>query len=201
MKQIPNYENLLVVTGTPKKVEKFRRAVSTRTTRLSLGKILPAPQNADENGSGWYARWRSLSPKETNWRIKHWGIANRDVDTRNWSYTGTPDDAHRCQITYAFDCKGTPNAWLKSIAPKFPKVMFELTSQETSYASYGDITETYLGMNGRVDVEYNKRSPNPKLRARTHQIILEEDHDYEYVPYKWAEAIKHRALFKSEDDL
>ena len=183
-----DYNFVLAVRGTnTKELRKFRKAVTTRGTRLSFNKLVPMPKNIEDSFS-YETRQR--------WQKKHWGT-ERDAYTRRASFL-PEKNMKDVYLWYDTDGDGgVPIPWLKTISPMFPTLSFAITYRELCpdegkkyWEGHAEITD------GRITKKYAKRVVEP--------VEMGNDFfdDYEDKGFEvWHELIRDRAYFISEDEL
>lgn len=177
-----DYDNRLVITGKHEDVNKFYKSVTTRGTRISLEKLVPANSYYDDK----------FHP---NQRRKLWGTLS-DVYTRCPSQPENGDGTD--SLIYCFTSEnGAPTKWVKNVSPMFPSLRMELTyeAEDNYWAPKGTTYEGYLSVtNGKTTKDYyRKRAVEPEPDDA-------DDDEIEDDNKQWYDVVKERALFKSEDD-
>lgn len=186
-----DYNFVLAVRGTnTKELRKFRKAVTTRGTRLSFNKLVPMPKNIEDSFS-YETRQR--------WQKKHWGT-ERDAYTRQVNFL---PEKNMKDVYLWYDTNGdggVPIPWLKTISPMFPTLSFAITYEESYHPD--ERKKCWEGhaeiANGRVTKKYAKRITT--LPEIDNEFIDDYDDDNKD-RREWYEKVRDRAYFISEDEL
>src|SRR5437763_776908 len=136
---MPNWAfNYLTISGDVEDMDKWRIALANDVDlepRLTFNKLLPLPEEEKDN---WY-----------NWRIQNWGTKwdiAEDEDAGK-----VPDSSSPTEYFYDFETAWSPPAeWLRTIAPDFPKLKFELGWYEEQMY-FGGVIEILDGLIIRDD--------------------------------------------------
>ena len=189
-----SYDLCLAVRGQNlRELKKFKKAVSTRGTRFSLGKLMPVPDSLPDN-LFWESHPRS---ERTKWKKKHWGI-ERDIYTRQANFL--PENTKDLYLWYDTDSHGgVPIKWLKAVSPMFPSLLFAITYKEDYVYEGKKYWEGYAKItNGQITKKYVKRV----IKIPTnYSSDFFDDYDDDKNGKEWYEEIKDRAYFVSEDEL
>lgn len=140
---MPNWcDNTLIVTGKRDRLKEFKSLVAKKENDgdvMYFQGIIPCPEELEKSFSGWSGQkdeQEKIEKKQEellkkygfkdwyDWRIHNWGT--------KWNgqlYDCTLDDD---QLILSFSSAWSPPIeWLEKVAPKFPKLKFELTFMET----------------------------------------------------------------------
>ncbi len=133
---MPNWcENTLTIKGPDKTIKKFIKIAKARGTALSLNKFFPMPKELEntrapalDNTKHQRAQNKRLRGKYGydnwyDWRCHNWGI--------KWDVTAQLVEQTNGRASYLFDSPwAPPEAWLDTVAKKYPDLRFTLKYSE-----------------------------------------------------------------------
>jgi hypothetical protein len=132
---MPNWcMNYLMVDGSEKDVQRFKKDVKSKEYDLVLDGVHPMPKSlenttAPDDKPNWY-----------DWRIKNWGT--------KWDVEGKLIEELGCNLQYVFQSAWSPPvAWLKKVSKRYPRLFFRLQYYEEDIGFMG----IAKAKNGRVD--------------------------------------------------
>ena len=209
-----DYSDALIITGEHKQLKKFRKDITTRSTRLSLSKLMPVPEELDAIPH-WHEA-KDLTKKKRDrlqkkygtwekdkWRIRNWGVAN-DIYTRDNRpiWRGSANASLPIGEKYEFTSDlGAPVKWLTKVAKIYPTLKFELMYEDME----GGNSYTYEGYAsfecGKSVIAYNKKRMNEPDIWDSDWFADDNDEEEGKTDLTWYDKIKSRAEFISEDEI
>lgn len=163
-----DYLHRLVVTGPPKELKAFRKAVSLTVTRRPAVKIPEWREYVPISFAAMYARCPRLTRVEPN-------LPSDPYDISQWPKRSLPDG--RDEIRYKFDIR---NLEMKDFLVPFSREFPEIECKLVIFCLDGDSIDSYLIRNGKA-----RKYALPLSRHEWHweqarkQFVIEGDEVYE----------------------